>query len=166
MPSIILDFLVCVIFHLIISVTNAVKSLHKVKRGACRIIVKLQILIQDWTLEMERDSPSVSLHCYEQSSEAIKAAPTTSFQLPHIVTGEPASFAIERALPPAALLLPAHTDDVTLGERQLILIGLLEEKARLDQKMATPTALRHVLGKRTREKRSKYNHNTQAGYTI
>lgn len=71
----------------------------------------------------------------------MQIAPTASFQLPYIVTREPPSPAIERAFPPAPLLLSDHTDDVTLGERQFILIGLLEGKARLDQQLATPTAL-------------------------
>lgn len=62
-----------------------------------------------------------------------RAAPTASLQLPHVVTGEPPTLAIDGALPPAALLLPAHTDDVALGEREFVLIGLLEGKARLDQ---------------------------------
>lgn len=90
-------------------------------------------------------------------AEAIRAAPTASFQLPYIVTGKPPSLAIERALPPAPVLLPAHTDDVALGEREFILIGLLEGKAGLDQQMATPTALRHVLGeKENRENRGDF----------
>lgn len=72
--------------------------------------------------------------------------PTTSFQLPHVVAGEPPTLAVERALPPAPILLPAHADDVTLGEGELVLVGLLEGEARLDQH--TPTALGHVLGER------------------
>lgn len=64
---------------------------------------------------------------------ATRAAPTASFQLPYIVAGEPPRLAIERAFPPAPLLLSDHTDDVTLAEGQFILIGLLERKARLDQ---------------------------------
>lgn len=72
--------------------------------------------------------------------------PTTSFQLPHVVAGEPPTLAVERALPPAPILLPAHADDVTLGEGELVLVGLLEGEACLDQH--TPTALRHVLGER------------------
>lgn len=83
-----------------------------------------------------------------KASGSIQAAPTTSFQLPYIVAWEPPSLAIERAFPPAPLLLSDHTDDVTLGERQFVLIGLLEGKASLDQQLATPTALWHVLGKK------------------
>lgn len=75
--------------------------------------------------------------------------PTASFQLPHVVAGEPPTLAVERALPPAPILLPAHADDVTLGEGELVLIGLLEDEARLDQH--TPTALGHVLGERKRQ---------------
>lgn len=80
------------------------------------------------------------------------AAPTASFQLPYVVAGEPPGLAVERAFPPAPLLLPAHTDDVALGEREFVLIGLLEGKARPDQQVATPTTLWHVLRKRRTEK--------------
>ncbi len=73
--------------------------------------------------------------------EGMRAAPTASFELPYVVTGEPPRFAVERAFPPAPVLLPAHADDVALGERELILIGLLEGEACLDQQVATPTAL-------------------------
>lgn len=80
----------------------------------------------------------------------IRAGPTASFQLPHIVTGEPPRPAAQRAFPPAPLLLPAHDDDVTLGEGELVLVGLLEGEACFDQQLATPAPLRHVLRKRGR----------------
>lgn len=69
--------------------------------------------------------------------------PTASFQLAHIVAGEPAALPVEGALPPAPLLLAAHADDVTLGEGELVLVGLLEGEARLHQR--APAALGHVL---------------------
>jgi len=82
-----------------------------------------------------------------------EATPTASFQLPDVVTGEPARVAVDRALPPAPLLLPAHTDDVAPGERELVLVGLLESEARLEERVAAPAALRHVLeGRRGRRR--------------
>lgn len=82
------------------------------------------------------------------AAEAIRAAPTASFQLPYIVTREPPGLAVERAFPPAPVLLPAHADDVALGEGELVLVGLLEGEARLDLHVAAPAALGHVLATR------------------
>lgn len=74
-----------------------------------------------------------------------KPPPTAPLKLPYIVAGEPPRLAVERPFPPAPLLLPPHDDDVTLGEGQLVLVGLLEGEARFHQRLATPAALRHVL---------------------
>lgn len=87
-----------------------------------------------------RQESEIGLKCLFYCG-VIRAAPTASFQLPHVVTGEPPTLATEGALPPAPLLLPAHADDVALGERELVLIGRLEGEARLDQGLATPAAL-------------------------
>ena len=78
----------------------------------------------------------------------MRAAPTASLQLPHIVTGEPPGLAVAGPFPPAPVILSDHSDDVALGEGELVLIGLLESKARLEQRVATPTALGHVLRER------------------
>ncbi|KAF3857179.1 hypothetical protein F7725_009038 [Dissostichus mawsoni] len=75
----------------------------------------------------------------------MRAAPTASLQLPHIVTGEPPGLAVAGPFPPAPVILSDHSDDVALGEGELVLIGLLESKARLEQRVATPTALGHSL---------------------
>lgn len=97
---------------------------------------------------LKRDSVPAALIAVRDvhNAQSKEQTPTTSFQLPHVVAGEPPTLAVERALPPAPILLPAHADDVTLGEGELVLVGLLEGEARLDQH--TPTALGHVLGER------------------
>lgn len=41
---------------------------------------------------------------------------TTGFDLPDVVTGEPARLAVERSLPPTSLLLPRHEDRVAFIE--------------------------------------------------
>lgn len=76
------------------------------------------------------------------------SARTASFQLSYIVTGEPAALSIERTFPPAPILLSGHNNNVTLWEGQLVLIGLLEDEARLDQQVSTAVALWHILEKR------------------
>lgn len=53
-------------------------------------------------------------------------APTRAFDLADVVARKPPSPAIKHPLPPAAILLTSHADDVTLGEGELILVGLLE----------------------------------------
>lgn len=83
------------------------------------------------------------------TSEGLKAL-TGAFDLFDIVARKPASFAIDRALPPAALLLPCHLDDVTLIEGQLILIGLLEVEPSFHKHLRA-AVVRHVLN-REREK--------------
>lgn len=61
--------------------------------------------------------------------------PTRAFDLTDVVAREPPSPAVERPLPPAAVLLTSHADDVTLGEGEFILIGLLEVEARLHEQL-------------------------------
>lgn len=71
---------------------------------------------------------------------------TAGFDLPHVVTGKPARLAVERALPPASLLLPSHQDHVALAERQLVLVVLLEVEAGLHHLLPAASAvLRHLL---------------------
>lgn len=62
-------------------------------------------------------------------------APTRAFNLTDIVAREPPSPAIEHSLPPAAVLLTSHADDVPLGKGELILVGLLEIETRLHQQL-------------------------------
>lgn len=69
---------------------------------------------------------------------------TARLDLPHIVTGKPARLAVKRALPPASFLLPRHQDHVTLAERQLVLVVLLEVKSGLYHLRAA-AVLRHLL---------------------
>lgn len=76
--------------------------------------------------------------------------PTGAFELTDVVAGKPAGLPIERPLPPAAVLLAGHADDVTLGEGELIFVGLLEVEACLHQQLLMPAVLRHVLGKHRR----------------
>lgn len=73
---------------------------------------------------------------------------TAGFDLPDVVTGEPARFAIECALPPSSLLLPRHKDHVTFVEWQLILVVLLKVEASLHH-LPTSTILRHLLLERS-----------------
>lgn len=73
---------------------------------------------------------------------------TAGFDLPHVVAGEPARLAAERPLPPAAVLLPHHVDQVAFVERQLILIVVLEVEASLHQQLPASSVLRHLLLKR------------------
>lgn len=75
---------------------------------------------------------------------------TRAFELADVVAGKPAGPPIERPLPPAAVLLAGHADDVTLGEGELIFVGLLEVEACLHQQLLLPAVLRHVLGKHRR----------------
>lgn len=69
---------------------------------------------------------------------------TRAFDLANIVTRKPPSPAIEHALPPAAVLLTSHTDDVTLGKGELILVGLLEVETCPHQQLLS-TVFRHIL---------------------
>ena len=69
---------------------------------------------------------------------------TASFELAHIVAREPARPAVQHTLPPAAILLAGHPDDVALVEGELVFVGLLEVEARLHQHLL-PAVLRHVL---------------------
>lgn len=70
---------------------------------------------------------------------------TTGFDLPDVVTGEPARLAIERSLPPTSLLLPRHEDRVAFIEWQFVLIVLLEVVAGLHHLLPASTVLRHLL---------------------
>lgn len=70
---------------------------------------------------------------------------TTLFDLPYVVTGKPASPAVECALPPSSLLLPRHKDHVSFTERQLVLVVLLEVEARLHHLLPTSTIVGHFL---------------------
>lgn len=72
--------------------------------------------------------------------------PTGAFELADVVAGKPPGPPIERPLPPAAVLLAGHADDVALGEGELVFVGLLEVEARLHQQLLLPAVLRHVLG--------------------
>lgn len=69
---------------------------------------------------------------------------TGAFDLFDIVARKPASFAIKRPLPPAAVLLPYHLDDVALTEGQLILIGRLEVEPSFYEHLRA-AVVRHVL---------------------
>lgn len=71
-------------------------------------------------------------------SPTVPRAPTGAFDLTDVVAGKPAGLPIERSFPPAAVLLASHADDVTLGEGELILVGLLEVEARLHQQLLLP----------------------------
>lgn len=70
---------------------------------------------------------------------------TARFDLPYIVTGEPAYLAVERPLPPSSLLLPRHKDQVAFVERQLIFIGLLEVEAGLHHLLPASAVFSHLL---------------------
>lgn len=67
--------------------------------------------------------------------EVVAEVPTRAFDFAHIVARKPPSLAIEHPLPPAALLLTSHTDDVTLSKGELILVGLLEVETCLYQQL-------------------------------
>lgn len=83
-------------------------------------------------------------------SQTAACPPTGAFELADVVAGKPAGLPIERPLPPAAVLLAGHADDVTLGKGELVFVGLLEVEARLHQQLLLPAVLRHVLGKHRR----------------
>lgn len=79
------------------------------------------------------------------SYSGMEAQLTTGFDLPDVVTGEPARLAVERSLPPTSLLLPRHEDRVAFIERQFVLIVLLEVVAGLHHLLPASTVLRHLL---------------------
>lgn len=66
-----------------------------------------------------------SLH-YCINIEKAAEVPTRAFDLTDIVARKPPSPAIKHPLPPAAILLASHADDITLAKGELILVGLLE----------------------------------------
>ena len=73
-----------------------------------------------------------------------------TFDLADVVAREPAGLAAVAALPPAPILCADDMDDVTLGEGQLVLIGLLEVEASLHHQLGI-TVFSHVLRQRARE---------------
>ncbi len=58
-----------------------------------------------------------------------KLALTRPFNLSDIITWKPACLAVEGSFPPTPFFGASNIDDVTLTERKLILIGLLEVEA-------------------------------------
>lgn len=61
--------------------------------------------------------------------------PTRAFDLADIVARKPPSPAIKHPLPPAAILLTSHADDITLIKSELILVVLLEVETRPHQQL-------------------------------
>lgn len=90
------------------------------------------------------------VHQGPTQSQTAARSRTGAFELANVVAGKPAGPPIERPLPPASVLLAGHADDVTLGEGELIFVGLLEVEACLHQQLLLPAVLRHVLGKHRR----------------
>lgn len=85
---------------------------------------------------------------------------TARFDLANVVTGEPSRLAVERALPPASVLLPRHQDHVALAERQLVLVVLLEVEAGLHHLLPAPAVLRHLLSRHTHRSLSYWRRRT------
>lgn len=99
----------------------------------------LLIILEDMILWM----PLLLCYCSKHRTEVVEV-PTRAFDLPDIVARKPPSPAIKHPLPPAAVLLTSHANDITLSESELILIGLLEVETCLHQQLLS-TVFWHVL---------------------
>lgn len=90
----------------------------------------------DTCLSVKTQRDLIMVHCVSREDSVYifitvhgKLTLTRPFNLSDIITWKPAYLAIEGSFPPTPFFRASNIDDVTLTERKLVLIGLLEVEA-------------------------------------